>query len=214
VVTDNERFAERLQLIRNHGEAVVQGKGTKEIDNLVGFNYRMTEIEAAIANEQLKKLERLVQARVANADYLTLRLAGLPGIVSPHVEEGVRHGYYIYALRYDAAVARMSRDDFVKSVRAEGIPVNSGYVAPLYLQPLYQQRIAFGKGGYPFSYHGYKGSVSYEPGLCPVTERMHYMELVTLDVCHANVSRADLEDVVAAIEKVLEHARNNPVEAL
>ncbi len=213
VVTDDERLAERLQLIRNHGEAVVKSKGTQEINNLVGFNYRMTEIEAAIACEQLKKLERLVQSRVDNADYLTRRLSGLPGIVPPYVEEGVRHGYYVYALRYDAKAAGMPRDAFMKAVRAEGIPISAGYVEPLYMQPLYQQRIAFGKQGFPFTYPGYKGNVSYAPGLCPVAERMHYDELLILDVCHANVSQADLDDVVTAITKVLEHSGSRNVEA-
>jgi dTDP-4-amino-4,6-dideoxygalactose transaminase len=60
VVTDNDDFAERLQLIRNHAEVVVKAKGTQNIINLIGYNYRMTEIEAAIASEQLKKLERLL----------------------------------------------------------------------------------------------------------------------------------------------------------
>src|SRR5215510_5041572 len=54
VVTDNDDLAERLQLIRNHGETVVKAKGAQNIVNLIGFNYRMTEVEAAIAGEQLK----------------------------------------------------------------------------------------------------------------------------------------------------------------
>ena len=206
VVTDDERLAERLQLIRNHGEVVVKGKGTADITNMVGFNYRMTEIEAAIASEQLKKLDRLVQARIDAADYLSGRLSGLPSITPPFVASGVRHGYYVYAIHYDETVAGMSRSDFVDAIRAEGIPVGMGYVEPLYLQPMYQRRIAFGREGFPFTYPGYKGNVSYGRGICPVTERMHYKELITMDVCHANIGRSDLDDVVWAFEKVLAHA--------
>ena len=71
VVTNSDEFAERLQLIRNHGEVVVKKKGVTNLVNMVGFNYRMTEIEAAIASEQLKKLESLVAPRIEAAEFLT-----------------------------------------------------------------------------------------------------------------------------------------------
>jgi len=69
VVTDDDRFIERLQLIRNHAETVVKAKGVKDIVSMLGFNYRMTEIEAAIAAEQLKKLDRLHRPRVEAAAF-------------------------------------------------------------------------------------------------------------------------------------------------
>lgn len=207
VVTNDSALAERLQLIRNHGEVVVKAKGTEDIVNMVGFNYRMTEIEAAIAREQLKKLERLAKARRDAADYLTERLMNMPGLTPPYVGPGVEHGYYLYALRYDETEVGMSRADFVEAVRAEGIPMSAGYVEPIYLQPLYQQRIAFGAAGYPFTMLPFPEAVSYARGLCPVTERMHFKELVYASVCHANVTRADLDDVVKAIGKVLRYAK-------
>jgi perosamine synthetase len=67
---------------------------------------------------------------------------------------------------------------------------------------MYQQRIAFGRGGFPFTYPGYKGSVSYERGICPVTERMHFDELMLTNICHADITRRDLDDFVAAFHKV------------
>jgi len=203
VVTDDPALAERLQLIRNHAEVVVRGKGVENIVNMVGFNYRMTEIEAAIAAEQLKKLEPLVQARIDAAEYLTEKLSAFPGITPPKVAHEARHGYYVYAMRYDAVRTGISRDKFAAAVRAEGIPMNAGYVEPLYLQPLYQRRIAIGSDGFPFTYPGYKGRVSYERGICPVTERMHFDELMCSGVCHANASREDLDSVAEAFDKVL-----------
>lgn len=211
VVTDDSRLAERLQLIRNHGEAVVKAKGETDLVNLVGFNYRMTEIEAAIALEQLKKLEDLVVPRVRAADYLTAKLAGAPGITPPAVRPDVRHGYYVYALKFDAAAAGMSRGRFAEALRAEGIPVNVGYVEPLYRQPMYRAGIAFGAAGFPFRQAG-RERVEYPDGLCPVAERMHEQELLYFTVCHAQIEKADLDDVVAGIAKVLEHARQ-PVPA-
>ena len=202
VVTNDDALAERLQLIRNHAEAVVKKKGTQDIVNMVGFNYRMTEIEAAIAAEQLKKLKGLAERRVEAADYLTTGLRGLPGLTPPEVTEGVVHGYYMYAMRFEASVVGVSRAAFAAALRSEGVPIGEGYVEPLYLQPLYQKRIAFGTHGFPFTYEGYLGSVSYDRGICPVAERMHFHELLTADLCHASLSDADLEDVVTAIRKV------------
>lgn len=206
VVTDNDGLADRLQLIRNHGEVVVKNKGTQNIVNLIGFNYRMTEIEAAIASEQLKKLERLVIPRIEAADYLTERLGVLPGITPPVARKNVRHGYYLYVLRYDATQTGIPRNRFVAALNAEGIPMVEGYVEPIYLEPVYQKRIAFGNDGFPFTYPGYKGKVSYDLGICPVTERMHYEEVIFTNICHAGIGRCDLDDVVGAFEKILSEA--------
>lgn len=205
IVTNDDDIADRLRLIRNHGEVVVKNKGTENIVNMIGFNYRMTEIEAAIASEQLKKLEKLVVPRIEAADYLTKRLSKLPALRPPVVRPSVRHGYYVYAIRYDPNAFGVSRDRFVAAINAEGIPVSAGYVEPIYLEPVYQRRIAFGRDGFPFTYSGYKGRVEYERGLCPVAEKMHYDELIMLTVCHANIQKRDLQDIVNAFEKVTNH---------
>lgn len=207
VVTDNDEYAERLQLIRNHAEVVVRGKGVENLVNMVGFNYRMTEIEAAIGCEQLKKLKRLVAARQQAAEYLSDRLNGLPGITPPVVRPYATHGYYVYALRYNAEATGVSRERFVAALRAEGLGVNVGYVQPLYLEPLYQRRIAFGKDGFPFTYPGYKGRVSYKKGICPVAERMYSEELIYGDFCHAGLSLADVADIVSIFVKVYDNMK-------
>ena len=205
VVTDDDRLADRLQLIRNHGEAVVKAKGDDDIVNLVGFNYRMTEIEAAIALEQLKKLDRLLGPRIEAAEYLTKRLRSLPGITPPAVRSGVRHGYYVYAFKYDAGESTLSRGRFAEALRAEGVPVSVGYVEPLYRQPMYQRGIALGRQGFPFVQPG-RVRVTYPDGLCPVAERMYERELLYFSFCQAGITRADLDDVVTAVSKVLESA--------
>ena len=205
VVTNDDDFAERVRLIRNHAEVVVGNKGTQNLVNMVGFNYRMTEIEAAIAKEQLKKLERLLLPRIEAAEILTERLGIFPGIQAPITKPGVRHGYYLYSVRYDEAKLGVHRDRFVEALNAEGIPMVSGYVKPIYLEPMYQKRIAFGKDGYPFNYPGYKGQVSYEPGICPVTERMYTQELMFTNICHAGIGIKDLDDFIDGFHKVYEN---------
>ncbi len=202
-VTDDALLAERLQLIRNHAEAVVEAKGTASLVNMVGFNYRMTEIEAAIGSVQLRKLDQLLTARIDAADYLTRRISGIPGLTPPVVKSGVKHGYYLYAIRYDAETVGISRERFAEAVRAEGIPLATRYAPPLYQMPLYQKRIAFGNEGFPFTYEGYKGKVSYERGICPVAERMWESDVMVGNFCHSAFTKSDLDDVVAALEKVV-----------
>ena len=207
IVTEDDKLADRLRLIRNHAEAVIKAKGYQsrdELVNLVGFNYRMTEIEAAIARQQLKKLDSLLAPRIVAAEYLSRRLAGMPGITPPSVASGIKHGYYVYAIKYDAVAVGLPRACFADALRAEGIPIGTGYVEPLYLQPMYQERIAFGKNGFPFTL-GSKEATNYERGLCPIAENMHFESVLTTDICHAGIRQDDLDDFVNAIDKVMGH---------
>ena len=204
-VTNNPDLAQRLQLIRNHAEVVVDGMGVTNLVNMLGWNYRMTEIEAAIGVEQLKKLPLLVEQRVESANYLTERLSDLPGIIPPEVRSGCSNVYYLYAMKCDESRLGLPRDLLVDALRAEGVPITKGYVRPIYLEPLYQQRIVFGTKGCPFTCSHYEGSVDYSKGICPVTERMYDRELMLTSVCHAQATRRDIDDVVSAFEKVLEY---------
>ncbi|MEO6845643.1 MAG: DegT/DnrJ/EryC1/StrS family aminotransferase [Chthoniobacterales bacterium] len=202
VVTNDAALAERIQLIRNHAEVVVQGKGVENIVNMVGQNYRMTEIEAAIGIEQLKKLPALMAKRQKNAEYLTKHLKDIPGLISPSVREDSTHGFYVYPMRYIRKENAPMRQALAAAIRAEGIPVGEGYVEPIYLQPLYQRRIALGDKGAPFTKPYYDGEVKYDRGICPVTERMHFEEVLIGDYCHANLEEKDMDDICAAYKKV------------
>jgi dTDP-4-amino-4,6-dideoxygalactose transaminase len=207
IVTNDDDYADRLRLIRNHAEAVIKAKGYQSRDdlvNLVGFNYRMTEIEAAIARKQLEKLDSLLAPRIEAAEYLSQRLEGMPGITPPKVASGVKHGFYVFAIKYDAAAIGLPRALFVNALRAEGIPIGVGYVEPLYLQPMYQERIAFGRDGFPFTL-GSKEATNYEKGLCPVAEKMHFEAVLTTDICHSGTRREDLDDFINAFQKIIDH---------
>lgn len=195
-VTDDERFAERLALARNHGEAAVEGMGSDAVD-VLGFNHRMGELEAAIAAVQLSRLEELTAPRVEHARRLTDGLRGLDGITPPHVPDGVRHVYYLYALKLDEEALGVSRSAFAAALAAEGVPVTEGYVAPLYRQPLYRHRAAVAFGD-PRN----AGSGRYEDGTAPTCERMHDRELLFHPHVHAGLSRDDVDDIVAALRKV------------
>lgn len=204
LLTRKEDLCRRAQLIRNHGEVVTEAFGIDDIVNIVGTNARMTELEASIAREQLKKLPALYQRRSRLGDLLTRRLSGLTGIHPPVLDEGATSTYYAYAVRLEPALLGVSRAAFLRALAAEGVTFGPGYVLPLYLQPLYQRRTAHGQGGHPWTCSHYGGAVSYERGICPVAERMYFEELITCgDVGSPPQTEADIEDVARAFEKVV-----------
>lgn len=197
IVTNDDHFADRLRLIRNHGEAVVKGMGASGLSHLIGFNYRMTEIEAAIATVQLGRLEKLTLPRLEAVAALRERWSGLPGLKVAEAPADCRHAYYVLALEIDAAELGAERDWLVDALAAEGVPFGRGYVEPLYLQPIYQERAFAAAAG---------STVSYARGICPVTESMHYERLMTTALIHSCLSGRDLEDVGSSLLKVLEGA--------
>ncbi len=203
VTTADADLALKLQLIRNHAEAVVGQLNRASLVNMLGFNYRMTELEASTARVQLTRLAALNDHRIALADYLTSRLGGCDAIEPPVVLPGCRHTYYLYAVKYDETRTGVSRDAFIRALVAEGVEFSGGYVKQLYLQPVYQKRMLYGEVGCPFSCPFYGGDVSYEPGICPTAESLHYRWLATTEMVRSPLTREDMDDIVRAVEKVV-----------
>lgn len=215
VVTDDDRLAERLRLVRNHAEAVLAGRGqSDDLVGMLGFNYRMTELEAAVARAQLKKLPGLVAIRQRNVAILERLLAGIPCLRMGPVRPGATHVHYQHAMLFDDGIAEIDRTVFVRAIQAElqpielreteGIRVQGGYVRPLYMQPLFQNRTVHGVGS-PWSIPRPHSEVSYRQGICPVAERLHATGLVTHDMIHPGLTESDLRDVADAFAKVWEN---------
>ena len=222
VTTNDAKLAERLQLIRNHGEAVIEAKSTAtntplDLVNMIGFNMRMGEIEAAIGRRQLAKGPALIEQRRANVAYLESKLAGVPGVTMPHVDPAVKHVYYVHALSYDAQVTGVSRATWVTALKAElpatqlregeGVLIGQGYVRPLYRQPMYQRQVAYGDGGTgcPFACPHYAGKLDYDPKSYPQVEQAHYNRVVTHELMRPPMTHDDLDAVAAAFHKVSEN---------
>ncbi len=195
VVTDDDNIADRVRLIRNHAENVVVGKKVADLTNMVGFNFRMTEIEAAIGQEQLKKLPRLIKERQRNCHFFVKELSKIPGIKPASVREGVTHVYYVQPFLYDESIVGLPRDRFIEAVRAElpesrlreghGPLLNIGYVKPLYHLPLFANRAS--------------------KDLCLTAERLYEKELFFHELMRPGMTKKDLADVVTAFAKVYEH---------
>jgi dTDP-4-amino-4,6-dideoxygalactose transaminase len=205
-VTHDSDLAYRMQLIRNHGEAVVGPARYENITNMAGFNYRMTELGAALARVQLERLPQLTEKRLALVAHLESGLADvttlrpLPGRAN---EVDSLSTYYVVPFTFTAGESRVGRDDIVKALRAEGVAMGAGYVRPLYLQPLYQRQELF-KSGYPFSAPANAHlRRNYEPGTCPVAERLHFKELLVNEHIRPPHDLSDVDDVVEAVLRVV-----------
>lgn len=217
VTTNDADLAMKLRLIRNHAEAVLAGKGHDGPDslvNMIGFNYRLGELEAAIGLCQLAKGPELLRRRRDNVRVLEGLLQGLPGLTMPKVAAGCDHAYYVHVLDYDAAVTGVSRDRFVAALRAElpvtelregeGPLVRAGYVKPLYNLPLFQSKIGYGSTGCPFSCPHYGGSVDYSAAAYPNVETAQ-QRVILHELMRPGMEREDLEAVAAAFHKVYTH---------
>lgn len=212
IVTDNDDLALRCQLIRNHGENATEAYKVKDISNIIGSNYRFTELQAAIATEQFKKLNAILKHRTEMGAYLSNRLRDFDGLCIPEIEENCNHSYYLYAVRFNREHFGISRNLFLKAVSAEfpkpkywdTTPFAEGYVKPLYLNPIYQQQIAIGKKGFPFNFN--KGvKYDYSKGICPITEKLYEEELLLSPLVREGMKKEDLKDFADAIEKVIEN---------
>lgn len=199
-ILNDARLARRVQLIRNHGEAIVNAMGVSEIDNMIGFNYRMTELEAAVAIGQFRRLDSLNDHRIMLADYLSEKLKQFNFLSLPKHSEKYGHVYFVYPKRYDAQKAGLPRKVFVDALLKEGIPMGAGYVRPLYWEPMFAQKIAYGKKGWPFTN---SPEVSYAKGLCPNVEKMHTEELISTAICRHPHTKADMDDFIQAVEKIM-----------
>lgn len=211
-VTNNDALALRMQMIRNHAEAVVadamEERGPLDLTNLIGFNFRLTELQAAIGREQLKKLSPEVQVRQAMAAEYCKAINGISFLSAPEKEDR-KAAYYGQGFRFDQNAAGISRTKFLEALCAElmpvttreneGVPIYGGYVKPIYLQPMFQKRAAY-KGGYPFT-----GTEAYQKGVCPVTEKLYESELWLHDLTRSPLTKKDSKDVIDAIHKVAEN---------
>jgi perosamine synthetase len=199
-LTKDRNLAERMRLIRNHAEAVIAGRGDKYLVNMIGFNYRFCELEAAIGIEQLKKMKKLVKTRVSIAEELSKGLKDITMLETPHIEQGCTHVYYVYPLLYKGAA--IARESVVKALKKEGVPIDNGYATPLYMQPLYQKMIGYGTNGCPFKCAFYKGNISYKKGICPVVEEVEEKKLMLMEICRYDLTKNDIKSVITAFHKI------------
>lgn len=143
VTTDNDQLAQNLRTIRNQGQA------SRYNQVLMGYNYRMMEISAAIGLGQIPLLEGFIEKRRANALYLIEHLKNLPGISFQHVDDPGSHAWYMLAVRLDAKKAGIGRDVLVSKLKEAEVEADIAWPTPIHLQPYYRETFGYKKGDFP-----------------------------------------------------------------
>jgi perosamine synthetase len=181
VLTDDSDHAARLRRFRNHGIATELGARTDWTYALVelGYNYRLTDIGAALGTSQLERLDQFLERRRTLAARYLARLTGHPFLDVPTVAPGAEPAWHFCFAQLRLERLRVDRGEIYRALRAEGIGVNVHYI-PVHLHPYYRAR--------------------YPDLEFPVAEAA-YQRLLTLPL-HVGMTSADVDDVVAALDKV------------
>jgi len=129
VTTSDKAFNERLRLLINHGQS------EKYLHTRIGYNYRLTDVAAAIGLVQLKKLEKFNMRRRKNAEYFDSHIS-VKGLLTPEIAPGTHHVYHQYVIRLTDEFP-MKRADFIEYLKAKGIGTAVHYPIPLHHQPVY-----------------------------------------------------------------------------
>lgn len=169
VTTDDARVARRIRLLRSHGQE------ERYQHEVLGFNYRLTEIQAAIGLVQIRRLEELTRRRIAHATYLNARLAGT-GVMTPVTRPGVRHVYHQYTIRIPG-----DRDRLARGLQVAGIGTSVHYPRPIHQQKVYRDL-------------GYTDSL-------PVAEQTS-REVLSLPV-HPSLTPAELDRIASEVSRLV-----------
>lgn len=191
VTTNNKSLYERLKMFRTHGitrdtDKLIENHGPWYYEMLdLGYNYRLTDIQAALGLSQLKKLDRFIERRIEIVDKYNKEFSGMDEIIVPYQKEGCFSAWHLYIIRLRLGQLKADRRQVFEALQSEKIGVNVHYI-PVYYHPHYK-------------------SLGYEKGICPNSEKL-YNEIMTLPL-HPSMTDKDAEDVIRALKKVISYYR-------
>jgi perosamine synthetase len=175
LVGDDPQLQSRIRMVRQFGEVIEPGQDRDYISYVLGWNHKLSAVQAAFTLSQLDRFDAYEQARQRNVTRLLARLGELPGVTVPTVADGSTHAWHILRFRFDPQAAGLSgiapgafRAALHRLLRAEGVPVSRYQLMPLPDQQVFTDRIGFG--------HGYPWAAG-EPGPdggdeCPVSRQI------------------------------------------
>ena len=173
ITTNDSDSFEKARMIRNHGQR------ERYVHEMLGYNYRMTDMAAAIGICQLAKLDHFNSTRIENAAYLTQALRTIKGIITPSVRENLRHVFHQYTIRVLREFG-ITRDELREKLAEAGIATSIYYPVPIHKQPVYRRM-------------GYRDNL-------PVSEKLAN-EVLSLPV-HPGLTREDLDRIVNGIQNI------------
>jgi dTDP-4-amino-4,6-dideoxygalactose transaminase len=194
VVTDDDALARRARLFT---DKAWPREEAGRYSLFLGQNYRLNELEGAVALVGLRRLDENVAARRRAAERIYERVAGVPGMSIPESLPGAESSYWILHV---FANDGLDSEAIARALQAEGIPFNAKYVTPLYTWPVLREARTYGDSGFPFRSPYTSRPFDYAPGLCPVFEaRREQLLLISLD---EQWTDQDADDVATALQKV------------
>lgn len=143
--TNNPEYDEKMRFMRTHGQT------GKYLHTMLGLNYRMTDVEAAIGREQLKRLDEMLVIRRRNAALLNEGLAGLKGIQRQEITPNSQHAWHQYCIVVEPGHFRCDRDTLAQSLKEKGIATGVHYPRGLHQQPIFEE--LYGKSTLPNTEH-------------------------------------------------------------
>ncbi|MGI9014345.1 MAG: DegT/DnrJ/EryC1/StrS family aminotransferase [Phycisphaerales bacterium] len=191
IVTDDNHLADMCRSLRNQGRAsgggdTGPGLGSWLQHERLGYNFRLSELHAALGNAQLNRLDNILERRAQVAASYTERLAGNTNLILPTVEPGVEMSWFVYVVRLTNQFSRFERDEIIAGLRRHEIGA-SDYFPPIPLMPFYQDMRKYKPGDFPVAESVSQRTIAL-PFFNSLTE--HEIDLVcqTLDVMIQRVS--------------------------
>ena len=138
ITTNAPELAERARLLRSHGMS------DRDTHILLGYNYRMTEMAAAMGLVQLRKLSKLNERRIQNSIYLIEELKEVPWLIAPQIKPHINHTFFWVPFGVNEEMIGISTPDLVKKLKENGVEVRHRYRSPLYRQPLLLKQSGYG----------------------------------------------------------------------
>jgi len=155
ITTNDDRLAEIIGMLRNHGASISEEQrhlGARPYIlpdfNLMGFNYRMTDLQGAVGVVQIKKLDTFIDERQKWAEYYSKELASIPWLRTPAYSSDYKHGWQSYVTFVDEAKAPMSRNELMEKLQEHGISTRPGTHA-VHMLNYYKEKYNIKPSDYP-----------------------------------------------------------------
>lgn len=189
ITTDNEELAQKLKIYALHGMSKDAWKrfsddGYKHYEVIYpGYKYNMTDLQAAIGIQQLKKVDKFAKRRKKIWDVYKKELSNLPLILPPEPKANSSHAYHLFTVMVDTSLTKITRDELIGQLHCRNIGTGVHYIA-LHLQPYYKETFGYKRGDFPNAEF--------------ISDRTFSIPF------SAKLTDSDLEDVVSALKQILQ----------